>query len=96
MQKVSLLGICASPRDRGNSRYLLDHALASADGVATGHVEIDVISFARKSVGPCISCFRCEELGDCASQDDFQELRGAWMAADAVVYSAPVYHMGVP
>lgn len=96
MQTVRLLGICGSPRELGNSRYLLEHALAAADGVAAGRVESDLSSFARKDVGPCISCFRCEELGDCAIEDDFQELRDAWMAADAIIYSVPVYHMGVP
>jgi multimeric flavodoxin WrbA len=96
MQTVRLLGISGSPREHGNSRYLLEHALAAADGVAAGRVESDLSSFARKDVGPCISCFRCEELGDCAIEDDFQELRDAWMAADAIIYSVPVYHMGVP
>jgi multimeric flavodoxin WrbA len=74
----------------------LERALTAADGVAAGRVESDLSSFARKDVGPCISCFRCEELGDCAIEDDFQELRDAWMAADAIIYSVPVYHMGVP
>ena len=96
MQTVSLLGICASPRENGNSQYLLEHALAGADAVEAGRVASDVWSFARKEIGPCISCFRCEELGDCAIRDDFQELRDAWMAADAIVYSVPVYHMGIP
>jgi multimeric flavodoxin WrbA len=93
---IRLLGICGSPREHGNSRYLLQHVLAAADGVATGRVASDLYSFAYKEMGPCISCFRCEELGDCSIKDDFQELRDAWMAADAVVYSVPVYHMGIP
>ena len=96
MQRVSLLGICASPRERGNSRYLLEHALAAADEVAAGRVASHLYSFARREIGPCISCFRCGELGDCATRDDFQELRDAWMAADAIIYSVPVYHMGIP
>jgi multimeric flavodoxin WrbA len=96
MQTVSLLGICASPRERGNSRYLLELALAAAETAAVGQVASDLYSFSRKDIGPCISCFRCEELGDCAVEDDFQELRDAWMAADAIIYLVPVYHMGVP
>jgi multimeric flavodoxin WrbA len=96
MQTVRLLGICASPRERGNSRYLLERTLAAAGEVAAGRVATDLYSFARKRIGPCISCFRCEELGDCAIGDDFQELRDAWLAADAIVYSVPVYHMGIP
>jgi multimeric flavodoxin WrbA len=96
VQNIRLLGICGSPREHGNSRYLLEHVLAAADGVAAGRVASDLYSFAHREMGPCISCFRCEELGDCARRDDFQELRDAWMAADAVIYSVPVYHMGIP
>lgn len=96
MQNIRLLGICGSPREHGNSRYMLEHVLAAADGVAAGRVVTDLYSFAHREMGPCISCFRCEELGDCAIRDDFQELRDAWMAADAVIYSVPVYHMGIP
>lgn len=96
MQTVRLLGICGSPRKRGNSRYLLERSIAAAGGVAAGQVESDLYSFAGKKIGPCVSCFRCEELGDCAIRDDFQELRDAWMAADAIIYSVPVYHMGIP
>jgi multimeric flavodoxin WrbA len=96
MQTVRLLGICGSPRKRGNSRYLLERALAAADSGAAKRVASDLYSIAGKELGPCVSCFRCEELGDCAIRDDFQELRDAWMAADALIYSVPVYHMGIP
>jgi len=96
MQTVKLLGISASPRKRGNSRYLLERVLAAADAAAAGRVETDLYSFAGKKIGPCVSCFRCEDLGDCATRDDFQELRDAWLAADAIIYSVPVYHMGIP
>jgi multimeric flavodoxin WrbA len=36
------------------------------------------------------------DAGDCTIEDDFQELRDKWVAADAVIYSVPVYHMGIP
>jgi multimeric flavodoxin WrbA len=35
-------------------------------------------------------------LGDCAREDDFQELRDKWAEADAILYSVPVYHIGIP
>jgi multimeric flavodoxin WrbA len=96
MQRVRVLGICGSPRKRGNSRFLLERVLASANRVAGGRVECDLYTFAGKKISPCVSCFRCEQLGDCAIADDFQELRDSWMAADAIIYSVPVYHMGMP
>jgi len=96
MRTVRVLGICGSPRKRGNSRFLLERVVASANGVAGGEVESEFHTFAGKKIGPCVSCFRCEEMGDCVIADDFQELRDSWMAADAIIYSVPVYHMGMP
>ena len=56
MGTVKVLGICGSPRKRGNSRFLLERVLASANGVTGGHVESDLYSFAGKKIDPCISC----------------------------------------
>jgi len=96
MEKLKLLGICGSPRKTGNSRYLLERALAEAKEAAPEAVESELYSLAGKDIAPCISCFRCSELGDCAIEDDFQDLRDRWVAADAIIYSVPVYHMGIP
>ena len=96
MEKIRLLGICASPRKTGNSRFLLEKALNGASEAAPDVVEIELFSMAGKQIGPCISCFRCVEAGDCTIEDDFHELRDKWVAADAIIYSVPVYHMGIP
>lgn len=96
MEKIKLLGICASPRKTGNTRFLLEKALAGASEAAPDIVESEIFSLAGKKIGPCISCFRCAEAGDCTTKDDFHELRDKWVAADAVIYAVPVYHMGVP
>lgn len=96
MEKIKLLGICASPRKSGNSRYLLERALVAAEQAAPGRVKAELYSFAGKNIAPCISCFRCGDLGDCATEDDFQELRDKWAQADALIYSVPVYHIGIP
>jgi len=96
MDTIRLLGICGSPRKTGNSRFLLERAVAAAKETAPDAVEIEVYTFAGKEIAPCISCFRCVEAGDCTTEDDFQELRDKWVAADAIIYSVPVYHMGIP
>jgi len=93
---VKLLGICGSPRKSGNSRFLLERSLASAEASLGDALEVELYSFAGKEIAPCNSCFRCIDLGQCAIVDDFQELRDKWVAADAILYSVPVYHMGVP
>jgi len=96
--KIQLLGICGSPRD-GNSKFLLQEALHSARETAPELVECREYSFRGKKFGPCVGCFRCAEeahMGECVIRDDFQELRDWWLDSDVIIYSVPVYHVGIP
>jgi multimeric flavodoxin WrbA len=34
--------------------------------------------------------------GECRIKDVFQEMRDLWIEADVIIYSFPVYHMGIP
>ncbi|MCL6450091.1 MAG: flavodoxin family protein [Acetobacteraceae bacterium] len=93
---VRLLGVCASPR-RGNSWYLLEEALAGAGSVPGVAVKAQAYSFRGRKIAPCLACGACIKAGGrCQVDDDFAELRDLWLEADAVLYSVPVYHLGVP
>ncbi len=95
--KIKLLGICGSPRKNKSSRFLLDFALEAAKATAPDIVETELYSISGKTFEHCDSCHQCETLGHCRkTDDDFAELRDKWLAADAVIYSVPVYHMGIP
>jgi len=97
MKPLSLLGICGSPRRTGNSRYLLDLAVEEAQKAAGDRMQVEVISLAGLKIGPCVSCYTCgKRNGECSIQDDFAALRDKWAAADAIIYSIPVYHLGIP
>ena len=95
---IKLLGISASPREHGNSRFLLEVALEAASAVAPDLVETELHSVAGKIFDPCDACDMChDELGYCKiTGDDFDELHDKWIEADAIIYSVPVFHMGVP
>lgn len=97
MGKLMLLGVCGSPR-KGNSDFLLGEAMRSAEQVTPGRLSQEYYTVRGKNIGPCIACSRCIEklAGECSIQDDFQELRDKWLAADIIIYSVPVYHMGIP
>lgn len=98
MDTIKLLGINASPRKKGNSHFLLETALNAADEILPGAVSTELYSTSGKIYNPCDSCDQChEKLGYCRqTDDDFAELRDKWIEADAIIYSIPVYHMGVP
>ena len=98
MDSINLLGICGSPRKNGNSRFLLEIALEAAEATAPGVVKSELYSISGKTFNPCDACNQChDKLGYCRqTDDDFAELRDKWYAADAIIYSVPVYHMGIP
>ncbi|MBT3315111.1 MAG: flavodoxin family protein [Anaerolineae bacterium] len=98
MEKIRILGISASPRKNGNSHFLLKKALEAAETAARGMISSEIYSISGKTFNPCDACNQCHDrLGYCRqTDDDFGELRDKWFAADAIIYSVPVYHMGVP
>jgi multimeric flavodoxin WrbA len=91
---IKVLGICGSPRI-GNSKYLLEEALDSAKAVSE-EVEAEYYSIRGKRFGGCVMCQACEKDGTCIIKDDYQELLQKWIEADVIIYSVPVYHMGMP
>lgn len=98
MTAIHILGINGSPRKMGNSRFLLDVALDAAKEAAPDLVKNEAYSFSGKTFHPCDACNQChDQLGYCRqTDDDFGELRDKWLAADVIIYSVPVYHMGIP
>jgi multimeric flavodoxin WrbA len=97
-RNLEVLGISGSPRE-GNSQFLLKEALQAAQDVDPEKVMIEEYSFRGKKFSPCIGCFKCVEekhLGECVIKDDFQHLRDHWLKADVILYSVPVYHVGIP
>ena len=98
MNPISLLGICGSPRPRGNSRYLLELAMEEAQ---TGR-RASACS-ATSSGSPAwtwamhlVLHLRQAQWKLLHQDDDFGPLRDKWAAADAIIYSVPVYHLGIP
>ena len=95
---LTVLGINGSPRE-GNSLFLLQEALQAAEEVKPARVRVEEYSFRGKKFNPCVGCFQCveeEHLGECVIRDDFQRLRDLWLKADVILYSVPVYHVGIP
>lgn len=96
MKQLNILGICGSPR-KGNSEFLLNKALEAACEAAPGACNVTAYSVRGKKFSPCVACGKCgENGGECIIKDNFQELRDLWIAADVIIYSVPVYHMGMP
>jgi multimeric flavodoxin WrbA len=96
MERVKVLGISGSIRCRGNSEFLLSKALEAAKSVAPELVETEMITTAGLIINPCIHCLACVDHRSCIIKDDFDYLFNKWLEADAVIYSIPVFHLGIP
>jgi len=92
---VKIVGISGSIR-HGNSEYLLTRALEAARNVAPELIRTEFVSTAGLIINPCIHCLACVDHRKCIIKDDFDDLFNKWLEADAVIYSIPVFHLGVP
>lgn len=92
---VKILGISGSIR-HGNSEYLLTKALEAAKRVAPELITTEFVSTAGLIINPCIHCLACVDHRTCIIKDDFEDLFNKWLDADAIIYSIPVFHLGVP
>ncbi len=94
---VKVLLISGSPRSEKLSRSHLLYEEARKLLVKAEGVDLLEYSFTRKKIVQCQGCTgQCFANEECIIQDDFQAFRDIWLQADAVIWSAPVYHMGPP
>lgn len=94
MEKVRILGIVGSPRKRGNTAKLMDKAMEEIGDYPW--VETDLFEVAGKKIAHCISCYKCMEKLQCIIKDGLYEFHEKFVAADALLWAVPVYHMSVP
>lgn len=93
---IKVLGISASIRKEGNSEYLLKKALKAAEDVNPELVKTELYTMTGRIINPCLHCLACIDHKECIVHDDFDELFNKWLEADAVIYSIPVFHLGLP
>ena len=94
MQEIQILGISGSPRKRANTAKLVEKALEGAASISG--VKTDLYEMAGKKFHHCMGCLKCSKQGACIFKDDLQPFIKKWMEADAIIWGAPVYVMGIP
>lgn len=85
---MKILGICGSPRRRGNTAVLLKEALKGAQ--ETG-AEVEEIVLRDKTISPCLEIYGCKTDGQCVIKDDFQEVAEKMIQADAIILASPIF-----
>lgn len=90
----NIVVITGSPRRNGNSFAMTDAFLRAAQ--EKGHA-VTRFDAAFRKVGGCRACETCYRTGKaCSFDDDFNEIAPAILAADALVFTMPVYWYSIP
>ena len=84
-----ILGINASPREKGNTHTFLDTALTHAASLGA---ETSYIWLGDKSLRDCRACYGCVQAKHCVVEDDFPAIFDEMARADAILLATPVYH----
>lgn len=94
MMGKKILVITGSPRKGGNTFAMTDSFIKAAE--ARGH-SITRIDAAFSNVAGCRGCEECYSKGEpCVFDDDFNKMASDMLAADAIVFTAPVYWYSFP
>lgn len=95
---MKIIGICGSPRTKGNSAAMLEAAL---NGAVENGGEVERIDLFDLNYSGCRSCFACKRLGGesfgrCALRDDLTDVLEKVLTADAVILATPLYFGETP
>ena len=86
MQKI--LAIYGSPRRKGNTTLLLDHAV---QGAAEAGAEVEKIVLRDLKMSPCLEIYGCKETGRCVIQDDFQKIHDQLLLCQGLMLASPIF-----
>ncbi|HIZ26692.1 MAG TPA: flavodoxin family protein [Candidatus Barnesiella merdipullorum] len=91
---MKIVVITGSPRKNGNSFAMTDAFIHEAE--QRGHT-IRRFDAAFLKIGGCHACMTCYKTGKaCSFDDDFNDIAPAFLEADAVVFTMPVYWYSIP
>ncbi len=89
-----ILVLTGSPRKNGNSFAMTEAFIAEVK--KRGHT-VTRFDIAAMSVSGCRACEKCFKTGKaCIFNDDFNKIAPVIQAADAIVFSMPVYWYSIP
>lgn len=90
---MKVLGIYGSPRQGGNSDFLLDKVL---EGAGSAGAEIKRIYIRDLKISGCLECGGCDKTGECVIPDDMDKVYPILREAEVIVLSSPIFFYGIP
>jgi multimeric flavodoxin WrbA len=86
---MKIIGLTGSPRTGSNTEVLVDEVLK---GASEAGAETKSFNLVKMDIKPCIACMHCKTHGgQCATDDDMQELYKELKESDGFVVGSPLY-----
>ncbi len=87
---MKITAFSSTPRKRGNSDILTDHALEAAKEAGA---TVEKIRLGDYSIAPCTACDACQDsaASPCVIEDDGDKVLAKMTASDAIILASPVY-----
>jgi multimeric flavodoxin WrbA len=86
---LRVLGFTGSPRKGSNTEIIVEEAL---EGAADAGAETKIFNLSEMNIAPCRACQHCKGSGgECATDDDMQDIYKEIKEADAFILGSPVY-----
>ena len=89
---MKILAIVGSPRQNGNTNYLVDQALGEAKRLGA---QTEKIIVSQHTVNPCLGHQNCASFDTCLQRDDTWWILDKFCEADGVILATPVYYYNV-
>lgn len=89
---MKAVAINGSPRENGNTAYMLNTVL---EGLKTEGIETELIQVGGKNIHGCRACWACKKIknGKCVCNDDiFNEIVQKAIEADVIILGTPSYY----
>lgn len=94
---MKVLVLNGSPRGEGSNTLQLTNAFLK--GMQRSRdCEIETVPVYQKNIKDCLGCFCCwtKTPGKCVISDDMGQILQAYLEADVIVWSFPLYYYGMP
>ncbi len=93
---MKILSIFGGPRKQGNTASMLNWV---EEELRTGGAQVERIDMQQVKLAGCMGCYKCQANRDepaCIQRDDGNELFARLIAADALLFAAPLYCWSFP
>jgi NAD(P)H-dependent FMN reductase len=83
-----IVAVYGSPRRKGNTATILKRTVA---GARDAGAEVDEIVLRDYKMSPCLEIYGCKKEGECAINDDFQQVRDRILSAKGLIIASPIF-----